>query len=100
MRCGSEEGIVLLSQRVANPVHLVRDFVGCVARNVLVKGGSIHVAPRPAAAVGEELSSLEDVVWNRNRSFHTGSITRRAGRALLLLLDPPGPGSGDERGHA
>ena len=76
MRRGGEEGILLLSQRVADPVHLVRDFVGCVARNVLVEGGGVHVAPRPAGASGEKLGPREDVVRYRNCGFHTGSITR------------------------
>lgn len=71
---GCEEAILLLFERVADPVHLVRDFVGRVARDVLVEGGGIHIAPRPAGALGEKLGPREDVVRDRNCGFHTGSV--------------------------
>src|SRR5665811_2500853 len=50
-------------------------LVGGMTRQVFLQGGTDHVAPRPLGTAGEPLHPLEDVVRNRHRSFHSGSVT-------------------------
>lgn len=56
-------------------IHGLGDFVRGMAGQVLAQGIAEKPAARLACATGKTLSSIKEIVRNRNRCFHTRSIT-------------------------
>jgi hypothetical protein len=72
---GGNERIRFAAGLGAGPVHRLGDFIGRMARHVLFQGVAEQLAPGLLAPPREPLGSVEDFIGNRDRSFHTFSIT-------------------------
>jgi len=73
--CGSNESVLPVFDALAHAVHRLGYLIGRMACDVFLERGAVHLAPGLARTASEPFDVLEDLVRNRNRSFHTQSIT-------------------------
>src|SRR5471030_91055 len=74
---GGDERIALIAHLVAHTIHRFGDFIRSVACHVLSERFAEYAAAGLAAPSRQALRLLEHVVRNRDRRFHTISITIR-----------------------
>ena len=65
------EAILRLIQRAQDLVETLRDGVEIMSSEVLHERFSVKLTARLGEPLGEPLSFLEDLVWNRDRCLHT-----------------------------
>jgi hypothetical protein len=76
--------LVLISKLSTDAVYGFRDLIWRIPCHVFSKCIAIYPAAGPVGSLGEPICALEHIIRNRNRCFHTKSITIQ-----LLEFKPP-----------
>lgn len=70
-----DEWVVLLADAITDFIDRIRNLVRSVPRDILTKSGAEHLTARLPRATGQSFDLLEHFIGDRNRRFHTPSIT-------------------------